>query len=350
LIAKHGDEREWHFAHEAGQERPECEAGALNLFRRLAIEHLRAQPELELTPYQAQVAESSSTARHVEDVAWNARFAEPLRWLPSGPKNAAVASGRLDNGVEAQLLVDVGADRPTPPVTQQRQIAAVMFWCAAPPENVLRERSSVERHIALHGRFTWIHHPDVFGLVEAARMRVHERVIADERAAAALRARWAEEEERSRKRMAEEASRRWAGISKRLHDAPRTENASAPRTDRPTTAEPVRAQAHPAIAAETPEPVWPWAPERKPKTAFIFYRLKTGDAWVIYTMTDGNLAVVPWPKPEEGWDEALPSSVGVPDAGLTIYRVRDMSSAMVFFSSRAVTVRATSNPREFEHL
>src|SRR5262249_39961533 len=190
---------------------------------------LRAQTELELPPYRAHVAESSSTVRHVEDVAWNARFAEPLHWLPPGPKHAAVSSGRLDSGADAQLFVDVGADRPTPPATAQRQLAAVVFWCSAPPEDALRERSSVERHIALHGRFDWMHHPDVFGLMEAARMRVHERVIADEQAAAALRERWAEEEARSRKQMAEQASRRWSGISKRLHGRPRSGDAETPR-------------------------------------------------------------------------------------------------------------------------
>lgn len=40
LIAKQGNEKEWHFAHEGGRERPECHAGAMNMLRRLAIEHL----------------------------------------------------------------------------------------------------------------------------------------------------------------------------------------------------------------------------------------------------------------------------------------------------------------------
>lgn len=41
LVAKKGMINEWHFAHESGQERPECFVGALNLFSRLMLEHLQ---------------------------------------------------------------------------------------------------------------------------------------------------------------------------------------------------------------------------------------------------------------------------------------------------------------------
>lgn len=41
VVAKKGPINEWHFAHEAGQERPECLVGALNLFSRLLLEHLQ---------------------------------------------------------------------------------------------------------------------------------------------------------------------------------------------------------------------------------------------------------------------------------------------------------------------
>lgn len=45
LVAKKGLINEWHFAHEAGQERPECLVGALNLFSRLLLEHLQLAGE-----------------------------------------------------------------------------------------------------------------------------------------------------------------------------------------------------------------------------------------------------------------------------------------------------------------
>ena len=41
LIARQGTEKEWHFAHEGGQERPECLVGAQNLLRRFCMEHLQ---------------------------------------------------------------------------------------------------------------------------------------------------------------------------------------------------------------------------------------------------------------------------------------------------------------------
>ena len=83
-------------------------------------------------------------------------------------------------------------------------------------------------------------------------------------------------------------------------------------------------------------------------SAFIFYRWRDGSTWVVYTLQDASYAIAAWPRAEEGWDEALPPSVGKPDKILGVYRASDLPSAMTFLANRADIVRATSNPREFE--
>ncbi|MET0333324.1 MAG: hypothetical protein ABW190_03560, partial [Rhizobacter sp.] len=72
-----------------------------------------------------------------------------------------------------------------------------------------------------------------------------------------------------------------------------------------------------------------------------------GSAWVVYEMVDGNMAIAPWPK-EDGWDEALPPSVGVADETLGIYRGKDQVAVITFFGPRTVRTFATRDPQEFE--
>jgi hypothetical protein len=329
LVAKLGEEREWHFAHEAGQERPECEAGAMNMLRRLAVEHLRVQPRLELPPYVERVSARSKRRDFSEEVVWDAQFASALEWLPAEAKSAPVARGQLDNGIDAELFVEIGGEA----LKGERDFSAkavIVFCCLVPALPDLRRRSDAQRHIQQHGRLSWKHQPDAKGLVDGARSRLRSQALADD-----------EEAERWRKREADEAGRRWAQASQRLQH-PSTARREGADRGQVTEAVPVRS----AVGAGEPE--FPWAPSRKPNTSFIFYRMKDGAAWVIYTLQDGSSAIAAWPRAEEGWDEALPKVAGVADAELGVYRITDLTAAMMYFSRRSALLRASSDPRDFE--
>jgi hypothetical protein len=92
LIAKQGDEVQWHFAHEPGQERPECVAGAANLLRRLAAEYLTGLDQLVFEPYRTSVA-----ARHgslfpgMIPVEWSAHPLRSLNWQLDVPCGRCVS-------------------------------------------------------------------------------------------------------------------------------------------------------------------------------------------------------------------------------------------------------------------
>jgi hypothetical protein len=101
----------------------------------------------------------------------------------------------------------------------------------------------------------------------------------------------------------------------------------------------------PTTTTDTPQFVW--APSPKPQTSFIFYRMKDGAAWVIYTLLDGGSAIAAWPKSEEGWDEALPASIGTADLELGVYRAKDLGAAVAYLAPRSVAVRASTDPSEF---
>lgn len=97
-----------------------------------------------------------------------------------------------------------------------------------------------------------------------------------------------------------------------------------------------------------PDAKWGWAPRRKPGSAFIFYRLRDGSAWVSYTMVDEQ-ALAPWPL-EEGWDEALPPSVGFPDQALGVYIGRSLMDVTIFLNQRQTKMRVSTDPKDFEGL
>jgi hypothetical protein len=85
-----------------------------------------------------------------------------------------------------------------------------------------------------------------------------------------------------------------------------------------------------------------------PKSAFIFYRLEDGLSWVIYSLLDGKQAIAAWPTAEDGWDKALPRSVGESDPRLGVYRGNDFYSVIAFLAPRSLAMCATSDPQDFE--
>lgn len=315
LIAKQGDEKEWHFAHEAGQERPECHAGAMNMLRRLAIEYLKLREVLLLPPYQVSVRASSPLGGRSETVEWRPQFQGPLKWLPKGTRYEPIAVGRLNSQIDANVFVEVGEPYPAK-ANQSAGMAGVDFVCSVPPLSDLRIRSRAEQHLRNFGRVQWRHHPDTLGLVAAAQKRVNAKAAED-----AARVKEVVE------RQAREQQQRAQG-----HQV----------SDRSPTL------ASPAPAPKV-EQHYPWAPLLNPSSAFIFYRLNDGSAWVVYTMTDDKVAIAPWPM-NEGWDEALPPSVGAADPALGVYRGRSFEAVMIFFGQRATKTLATRNPNEFSAL
>lgn len=329
LIAKQGERNEWHFAHEAGQERPECAAGALNLLRRLAGEYLRSLPALPFEPVVVDVQASSQLGVRRERVTWNARAIGAIEWLERTNATDPVARGQLDSGPPFELFVAIADDSPGPGRTDgPAPPARVCFTCNVPPLDRLRHRDQTLEHLARHGVFIWLHHPDTLGLVAAARQRVQALAEQDN-----------QEAERRRAQVAVRAGQKWGAIGRRLQHGPE----ALPHSPPPPPPPPAPL---PPLSADA---TWDWAPRRKPRSTFTFYRLSDGSAWVVYPMVDERLAIAPWPK-EDGWDEALPPSVGRPDEALGVYVGRDLLAVTLFMNQRQKRMRITSDPREFDGL
>lgn len=329
LVAKQGAQLQWHFAHQSAQERPECLVGAINMMHRLGADLLRQRGVFTLPDYQESVR-----FRHLQEVVtWKAQFLPgSLCWADRPSRTLPVATGALDNGVKVSVHILVSQGRPAFETPAAYDHAQVIVWFPMPAMAELRNLSSVREHIMRHAHVDWRHHPDVFGLVAAAHRRLQRLVV---------------EQDNQRARA---AGLRWASIAKTLKAGQSNQGRAADQESAQSF--PVSSEATPverSKADQAPEPQYDWAPDRKPRSSFIFYRLRDGTAWVVYTRVDGTQGIVAWPV-FEGWDECLPPSVATPMPGDVAYRAVDLVRVLTFFSAKAVVTRTGSDPGAFEGL
>lgn len=323
LVARQGAANEWHFAHEASQERPECETAATRMLHRLMFEHLQVLSEadpLPLPPYRQRVAIVRALINVHEDVQWGARVMGAVQWCADPASGDPVARARLDTGVDLRLFVAVGDAEPPPPLADEAQ---AVFRCRPPPASVLRDRRSVEQYLVQHGELAWAHHPDALGLIAAARARLETR-------SRQIYANWLS--------MADAA-----GGPATVVDARPPPLFYGPGT-RPDPREAAR---------------YTCAPAHAPNVSFTLYRMSPTEAWLLYllervgpvdwrTAPEKFYALAPFPAPFEGWAQALPTSVGVADPAVGIVRCKGFLDAVTYLSRRAQSTRSGRNPTAFE--
>jgi hypothetical protein len=328
LVARQGAANDWHFAHEASPERAECRAGATNMLRRLAAEHLQTRSQaagLSLPPYRQRVAIVRALVNVHEDVQWGAQIMGPVQWHTRAAAHEPVARARLDTGVELLCFVSVEGDEPPPPAPDCAQI---VFRCRMPSAQALRERRTAEHHLEQQGELAWVYHPDALGLLAAARARL---------------------EARSR-----QIYRNWlamadaAGGPASVDDA--DESRPAPLFYVPG-----------APAAPDLAPRYACAPGHAPNVRFTFYRLSDTEAWLLYllervgptdwrTASQKHYALAPYPGPFAGWAEALPATVGVADRAAGMVRCHGFLNAVTYLSRRTRTTRSDRDPAAFAGL
>lgn len=273
LVARKGNIKAHHFAHEASQERPECLAGALNLLRRFAIEFLRSQGVPVLPPYRFEVSRRLLSGIAVEVAEWSAQPVS-VEWLAPAAQGDAVARIVLDNDVAADLLVTISEEPPRPSRTPASH-ALISFFTWLPEYEALCSHAAVIEHLRSTGRFVWIYQPDAYGLVADASNRLRQRFEAEERDAQA-RARREQE--------------RFDAAYKSL-----------------TPPAPPAPPAAPILSA-----VPPWAATKKKNASYFGYRLADGSVWVYFEVESGGIALRPLNF--QDWQVKIPANLGRYDA------------------------------------
>lgn len=307
LVSRRGDVRTWHFAHEASQERPECFSGAVNLLRRVAIERLKASGLPPLPAFKTTVYARAPLPHLQEVVEWAPGACELEEWLPQPSHHAPVARLRLASGTKVHLFVEV-SDSPSVRLPSMPPDDGIAILCVPLPTNVedFKDLGTVGQYIDSAWNFVWARLPD-------ARARIEEVLRQVEMRATRLR------DER-------QALWRMGGYTPPQAPPPSPVPATAPRA---------------SVTVEVDES--PWAAWRKPRSAFLFYGLKDGSAWVLFARKEGGHVMAPWPEQFEGWDEAMPAKIGEADLDRGVYVLRDQTQTMIFLGalSRKITTAST---------
>lgn len=325
LIARKGEINEWHFSHESGQQRPECLAGARNLVRRYVEDFLTTRS----SPPIPDVYQTWATCEHERVAAsWNTKILGIEDWRDKPGPNTPAAKVLLERGFSADLYVVVGDEQHSPaPLTTDR--GSLLARVPMPDALYLRSREQLMAHLAKTIVFQWLALPDIFGVLASAEEQAHQAAQAQQRHRAALQ---------------EAAGRRWAQIRRRASDAIQ---------DVAESAEALSIFSKAAPAADQPQtPALPpmWALDIKPLSNIFCYRFKDGSRWVLYQTVKCEFLLKPWPMDEEGWDEALPPSIGRADVGIGGYRVAGFAPFAMAVRDYFDGMRNTSNPHEVPEL
>ena len=326
LLARQGEELDWHFAHVAGQERPECPAGALNLLRRLALE--------ELAQLGTWLAEPYCVPHPVPGqgrVCWSIAPAGPLQLQPAGAAGQPIALLPLQGGVTARVHVCLGRESPPEPAAPGDALA--VLWCPAPDDSPIRCEADARAFVRGSMVLRWIHLPDAMGLMAQAGREAAE---------------W-------REQRAREAGERWAAQRRAMSERPQAPSgpglewaASGQGTTSSEAAVPA-AGANPAGASSAGVNVNVdvnvdiWAPGLVPGGAIQYRALDDGTQWVCYPAGAGQYRLRPVPELHDGWEEAFPASAAVRDADNPWLRVVDFNKLLMLFRRHATASHIDSD-------
>lgn len=323
LVAKQGEINAWHFAHESGLESPECVAGAINLLRRMAIEYFMEMRQIPLPRCSVRVMVDQRWPEISEQVSWESPWGEPKSWFANPAKLHAVAALDLGMHGETMLFVEIGELESA--LEDSGPAGSVLFHCPAPGEGDLRTEEDAKAFLQRYGRISWRSVPDIYGKVAEARDRLqaklNERLVLWERM----------EKERKEQELAL-ANRYDPMREARLRERSRiAKYGTETFPEKPVSAHPL------------PD----WVAWKQEKTSFYAFKMKSEDVfWVLLkSATHHGYFVVPAPIAFEGWDEALPPSIGQPDMQRNAYVGRGSMDAAVawFYGGRSAASRIDSD-------
>lgn len=308
LIAKQGDALDWHFAHEAGTERPECRAGAMNLLRRLALEELNRRGLVLLPDFSV-----AHPLGGRGPIVWTAHSAGDLQLLEVRGAQAPAATLPLREGGSA--LVFVCIDRETPPSSYGAGQAVLVVWCPYPEDGKIRTEAQARQFVNATLRLHWAALPDFDGRVAAAQTEAQAFM------------------ERLQRERAQQAGARWGAMRRALH-APPVHRDEVPPAPAPAPAS--------AVAPE-------WAPGLLAGSSIHYRAMDDGSQWVCYHSGATEWRLRPVPALHEGWDESFPLTIAVAE-GEAWLRVVDFGKLLMLFNAHATASRIDSDPLVIQRL
>lgn len=332
LVAKQGDINAWHFAHEAGQERPECEAGAANMLIRIMLEIILEQGGLQLPQSIQTVFEHAGGVHRDRAITRDAMRAEVVTKeavMPEGCK----AQLATQLGIFGLWIRSDGVDASSSHAPGTVGTVA-LFFDAKQGRPHIESLDDAVRFLNQSVRCTWRLHVDVDGREKGARDRLRLDIQKD------LKERERAEKERIRLRTA-----KWRTIQSNLQNAYKLAAANV----RPSKAAIDNGETDDAPAIKTSQ-----GSPTVQYVSYIFYRMRDGSAWVMTNTSGGGCPASSLLSPaladDLGWDEAMPARIGTADLDRGGYAIVDLGAALIYLNSQSLLMRTSSNLKDFEGL
>lgn len=328
VVAKQGSVLTWHFAHEAGQERPECLPGSINLLRRLAVQTMGMSALIPLPPSRTSVMPDPGFPGHQETVTWENSGATIHNWFQDAPSTQPAAQF-VHEGYIVNLYVEIGS--AVAAIVSNHVDGCLVFACPEPPEGAISTEADALSFLRRHGSLRWVFSPDFKGIVEEARNRLLAEVEASKQrkrqVAADIERRTQLRRDEILRLQAEAADRPW-----------------------PIAGSPVCADVLPTAGGEQDCGLPIWASWKRPKTSFYAFRTDHDCYWIVMQAADHDgCYIVPAPVAFDGWDESLPSSIGTAaqdreafiSPGIPINQITNW-----FYGRKGVQSRIDSDPEQ----
>ncbi len=335
LIARKGQINEWHFAHAGGQTHVDCIVGARNFLRKMAAEVLcRAPSMVRVKPNERRV----SFAHLSQTIVLNDEIRELV--VKSFPLDAKVGMATIvatgttvHEKIPFNLHVQVEGEDVS--VLGEHEKGLLLLRVPYLATDVLRSEEETRQAIAHTMTLEWQYLPNVHTTSIRTLQSLQARHQAEEAAQA--------ERMRLQTERQQQATARMTGHTG-LPQAPQFRAMPVAMTATEESGASFMAQS--PAGASAPE----WVSHYGDNTSLFCHRFRDGSYWLLGKSNDRWL-LHPWPVSEDGWDEALPPSLGVPDEELGGYICgANFLEAIQRVNAFSIGVQNTRDPGELHRM
>lgn len=310
LIAKKGDQNDWHFAHVSGQTRPECVVGARNFLRMSLKRHVassglipKPKPYPIRTNYAGQVI-SAELQLAVTDIT---------SWSTHDDSSSKVADIKVSDGSFGEIHLVLSNDPGFHIHNRNRAVLLVVV-----DESQVLDLSSeheMASKLLKSATAAWV---SISKDSSKYQQSLSEAVKRQSAAAEALKI--------------AQLVPQLAPVERKLES--QSERSIATKcvvNDEKSWKDDIRLH---------------WNSERKLTTTIFCLHLRDGTNWFVYVTENGIRKLKPWPELFEGWDEFFPPAIGKASEQAECYVVDDFGDFLAGIRQYVKGMTNTSNPNE----
>lgn len=335
LVARKGQINEWHFAHAGGQTHVDCIVGARNFLRKIAAEVLCQAPSMvrvKANQRKVSFAHLSQTILLNDEIRDLVVKSFPLDAKVGMATIVATGTSAHEN-IPFNLHVQVEGEEVS--VLSEHEKGLLLLHVPYPATDVLRSEEETRKAIASTMTLEWQYLPNSHAIAIHTLKSLEARYQIEKAAQA------------ERMRLQTERQQQEAARIADHQGAPHAQQSRAKPVEMTAMKE-----SGASFTALNPAVVSPaeWVSHYDDNTSLFCHRFRDGSYWLLGKTSEGWL-LHPWPVSEDGWDEALPTSLGVPDEELGGYFCgSNFLEANLRINAFSIGVQNTRDPSELNRM